>query len=111
MQPAQPVHRPDVTTSSKRCFQCSFSGGMGGNITLRAVVPELPEVEFYRQLAEASALQRPILTVETIDPRYLRGASRGDDGLAETVVAALVGRRFVRARRVGKLALIDTDAG
>src|SRR5436305_2165629 len=28
MQPAQPVHRPLVTISSKRCFQCSFSGAI-----------------------------------------------------------------------------------
>src|SRR5262245_36025766 len=27
-QPEQPVHRPLVTTSSKRCFQWSFSGGI-----------------------------------------------------------------------------------
>ena len=31
-QPAQPVHSPLVTTSSKRCFQCSFSGGMPASV-------------------------------------------------------------------------------
>ena len=28
MQAAQPVHRPDVTTSVKSSAQCGFSGGM-----------------------------------------------------------------------------------
>ena len=27
MQPAHPVHSPEVTTSSYRCAQCGFSGG------------------------------------------------------------------------------------
>ena len=74
-------------------------------------MPELPEVEFYRQLAEATALRRTIKAVESLDPRYLRGASRGDGGLAETVIAALEGSQFLSARRVGKLALLDTDRG
>src|SRR5258708_25767064 len=100
MHPAQPVHRPDVTTSSNRCFQCSFSGGMGSNITLPSVVPELPEVEFYRQLAEATALRRTIKRIEALDPRYLRGAGRGDGGLRDGVTAALEGHHVVRARRL-----------
>ena len=73
-------------------------------------MPELPEVESYRQLVEANGLGRTISAVEAIDPRYLRGATRRDGGLRETVIAALEGHQFVRARRVGKLALLDTDA-
>ena len=74
-------------------------------------MPELPEVEFYRRLVEGAALRRTIKGVETLDPRYLRGAGRGDGGLVETLVASLEGSQFVRARRTGKLALIDTDRG
>jgi len=66
-------------------------------------MPELPEVEAYRRLAE-SALDRPILAVDAPDPWYLKG---GAD--ARTVTAALKGRRFTAARRIGKLLLLDTD--
>jgi formamidopyrimidine-DNA glycosylase len=69
-------------------------------------VPELPEVEFYRRLAESSALGRPIAAVQAADTWYLKG---GID--AATLGLALVGRRFVAARRIGKLALLDTDLG
>jgi formamidopyrimidine-DNA glycosylase len=78
---------------------------MAPHITLRQPVPELPEVESYRQLADKSALRRQIRAVETLDPRYLRGSGRSDVG------AALTGRRFVAARRIGKLVLLDTDGG
>ena len=39
-QPAQPVHSPLVTTSSKRCFQCSFSGGMP--VSVARAYPRIP---------------------------------------------------------------------
>jgi formamidopyrimidine-DNA glycosylase len=69
-------------------------------------VPELPEVERYRQLADAAALDRPIAAVRAPDPWYLkRGLT------AEAANAALVGTRFVAARRRGKLMLLDTDGG
>ena len=68
-------------------------------------MPELPEVESYRLLAEKMALGRRISAIDVLDSRYQRGG-RGID-----VEAALVGRRFVSARRVGKLALLDTDGG
>jgi formamidopyrimidine-DNA glycosylase len=67
-------------------------------------VPELPEVEAYRRLAEAKALDRPIGDVVAPDPWYLkRGLSpRG-------VATALRGRRFTGADRKGKLLLLATD--
>jgi formamidopyrimidine-DNA glycosylase len=66
-------------------------------------VPELAEVDAYRRLA-TQALGRRIATVEAPDAWYLRG---GLD--AGGVADALVGRRFVDARRIGKLLLLDTD--
>jgi len=64
-------------------------------------VPELPEVEAYRRLAER-ALHRHISGVEAPDGWYLK---RGLD--AEVVRAALAGRSFTAARRIGKLLLLD----
>ena len=69
-------------------------------------MPELPEVESYRRLAELAALRRPISAVEALDPRYLRGRPEQGVGM---VADALVGHSFVAARRLGKLALLDTD--
>ncbi len=65
-------------------------------------MPELPEVERYRQLAERAALGRPIAGVEASDAWYLkRGLT------AEEVVSTLVGETFVAARRRGKLMILD----
>ncbi len=65
-------------------------------------MPELLEVEAYRQLAE-EALKRPIAAVGTPDRWYLkRGLKAGDLGV-------LVGGQFVAARRRGKLLLVDTQ--
>lgn len=69
-------------------------------------MPELPEVEAYRALAEARAQRRVIAAVDAPDAWYLKG---GADGAA--VTSALVGRRFTAARRIGKLLLLDTDDG
>jgi formamidopyrimidine-DNA glycosylase len=68
-------------------------------------MPELPEVESYRRLAE-TAIDRPIASVSAPDAWFLKG---GADGV--TVSAALVGNRFTDARRIGKLLLLDTEAG
>jgi formamidopyrimidine-DNA glycosylase len=69
-------------------------------------VPELPEVERYRQLAESAALGRTIAAVHAPDAWYLkRGTS------AELLSAALDGRKFTAARRRGKLMLFDIDDG
>ena len=66
-------------------------------------MPELAEVDAYRRLA-ANALGRRIAEVVAPDAWYLRG---GID--ADVLSGVLVGRRFVDARRVGKLLLLDTD--
>lgn len=66
-------------------------------------MPELPEVEAYRQLAEA-ALHRPVVGVDTPDAWILKG---GID--AGAVAGALTGRSFTAARRRGKLLLLDTS--
>lgn len=66
-------------------------------------MPELPEVEAYRRLAE-QALHRPITAVATPDAWYLKGGVTGD-----ALAAALVGRSFVGARRTGKVLLLDSD--
>jgi formamidopyrimidine-DNA glycosylase len=69
------------------------------------VVPELPEVESYRTLAE-SALGRTVASVSSPDAWYLKGAATGP-----ALRRALVGHRFVAARRIGKLLLLDVDSG
>jgi formamidopyrimidine-DNA glycosylase len=66
-------------------------------------MPELAEVETYRRLAEA-ALHRRVATVAAPDAWYLKG---GLD--SRSISTALVRRRFVTARRIGKLLLLDTD--
>jgi formamidopyrimidine-DNA glycosylase len=69
-------------------------------------VPELPEVEAYRRLAEERALGRTIGAVDAPDPWYLKAGL-----VADEVGAALVGRSIVAARRIGKLLLLDTSEG
>jgi formamidopyrimidine-DNA glycosylase len=65
-------------------------------------VPELPEVEAYRRLAEERALGRVVARVVAPDAWYLKGGA-----VAADVAAAVEGRRVVGARRVGKLLLVD----
>jgi formamidopyrimidine-DNA glycosylase len=68
-------------------------------------VPELPEIEYYRRLAER-ALHRPVRQVMAPDAWYLK------QGLtARAVGAALRGRSFTAARRRGKLLVLDTADG
>jgi formamidopyrimidine-DNA glycosylase len=69
-------------------------------------VPELPEVESYRRLAEDRALRRPIAAVDAGDAWYLKGGVTG-----ASLTAALVGRRFTSAHRRGKLLLLATSDG
>jgi formamidopyrimidine-DNA glycosylase len=64
-------------------------------------VPELPEVEGYRALAE-QAIGRRITGVDAPDAWYLK---RGLD--ADAVEGVLIGRRLLAARRRGKLMLLD----
>jgi formamidopyrimidine-DNA glycosylase len=69
-------------------------------------LPELPEVEAYRTLAE-KALDRPVATVHAPDSWFLK---RGLTPHAAEL--ALLGRRLTDARRIGKQLLLDTsDAG
>ncbi len=68
-------------------------------------MPELPEVERYRRLAE-TALGRVVAAVRSPDPWYLKG---GTDAAA--LEGALVGRRFAGARRIGKQLLLDVEGG
>src|SRR3954449_1328439 len=67
-------------------------------------MPELAEVEKYRRLAEEAALGREIASVYAPDSWYLKG------GLTSRAVkAALRGRSFTGARRIGKQLLLDTS--
>jgi formamidopyrimidine-DNA glycosylase len=66
-------------------------------------MPELPEIEAYRVLAER-ALRRPISAVRADDAWYLK---RGL--VAAALSEAIVGRSFCAARRRGKVLLLDTD--
>jgi formamidopyrimidine-DNA glycosylase len=68
-------------------------------------VPEILEVELYRASAEA-ALDRPITRAWMVDSRYGRGGTT-----PARLRAALVGRSFSAARRIGKLLLLDTVGG
>ena len=69
-------------------------------------MPELPEVEAYRRLAEERALGREVAEVVADDAWYLKGGIDSD-----AVSAALVGRCFDATRRIGKLLLLDTSDG
>jgi formamidopyrimidine-DNA glycosylase len=68
-------------------------------------VPEILEVELYRDLAE-KALHRPIEKIWMVDSRYGRGGTT-----PRRLTNALKGRTFTEARRRGKLLLLDTDGG
>jgi len=68
-------------------------------------MPELVEVERYRVLAEG-VLGRPIVSVDSPDAWYLKGAAT-----AALLEGVLVGSRFAGARRIGKLLLLDVADG
>jgi formamidopyrimidine-DNA glycosylase len=65
-------------------------------------VPELPEVEAYRRLAEERAVGRVVSAVVAPDAWYLKGGV-----VAADVADAVVDRRVIGARRIGKLLLLD----
>jgi formamidopyrimidine-DNA glycosylase len=66
-------------------------------------MPELVEVEYYRRLAHTT-VGRVIDRVDAPDAWFLKG------GLTARVLRdAMVGRRIVGTRRIGKLLLVDTD--
>ncbi|MEI7593951.1 MAG: DNA-formamidopyrimidine glycosylase family protein [Actinomycetes bacterium] len=68
-------------------------------------MPELLEIEFYRQLARRT-LGRCIERVDAPDSWYLKGGLT-----ASHVEAALQGRSFGLDRRIGKLLLLDVVGG
>ena len=68
-------------------------------------MPELPEIESYRRLAE-TALGRPIASVRAPDSWYLKGGAT-----QRALRRLLVGHQLTAARRLGKLLLLDTDGG
>ncbi len=59
----------------------------------------------YTRLARR-ALGRPVASVATPDPWFIKGA-----GDAEAVRSSLLGHRLVAARRLGKVTLLDIDSG
>jgi formamidopyrimidine-DNA glycosylase len=65
-------------------------------------MPELPEVERFRALAERLSLGRRIAGVDVSDGSYLK---RGM--LPSTIRTVLIGRSFRAARRRGKLLMLD----
>ncbi len=77
----------------------------GAGTATVAAVPEMIEVEYYRQLAD-KAVGRPIAAVAVPDPHVLRGHVS-----VAALRRALVGRSFAATRRRGKLLLVDTDGG
>ncbi|WP_234735718.1 Fpg/Nei family DNA glycosylase [Tellurirhabdus bombi] len=66
-------------------------------------MPELPEVEIYRQYLETSSLHQPIDDLDVEDPKLLT------TNFAD-LRAALVGRSFTGTRRVGKNLFVMTDS-
>ncbi len=66
-------------------------------------MPELPEVESYRRLAEG-ALGRTVTKVSAPDAWFIKG---GADGRA--LRRALTGHRLTAARRIGKLMLLGVE--
>ena len=71
-------------------------------------MPELIEVEIYRQTA-TRVLGRRISSVEVVDPFALRHDRLGRG--AADVAAAIVGTTVLAARRHGKLLLVDLGHG
>ncbi len=68
-------------------------------------MPEGVEIEIYRRHG-LTALDRPIAAVDADDDWFLKG-----DTQSESLVAALVGERFVAADRVGKLMVLEVSSG
>ncbi len=67
-------------------------------------MPEMIEIEYYRRLAERTALGREVAKVTVVDARYLRGRAT-----VRALSSAVVGSRFVTARRHGKLLVLEND--
>ncbi|MEI2712604.1 MAG: bifunctional DNA-formamidopyrimidine glycosylase/DNA-(apurinic or apyrimidinic site) lyase [Nocardioides sp.] len=68
-------------------------------------MPELPEVEVVRAGLERHVVDREIESVQVLHPRLVRRDLLGPEGFA----LALIGRRFVAARRRGKYLWLPLD--
>jgi formamidopyrimidine-DNA glycosylase len=68
-------------------------------------VPELPEVESYRRLADRT-VGRVVAKVEAPDAWYLKHGTT-----AASLRRALVGHPVIGTRRIGKLLMLDVDTG
>jgi formamidopyrimidine-DNA glycosylase len=68
-------------------------------------MPELPEVEAFRLLAD-KACSRKIVSVYSPDSWYIKGGYRPHD-----LVRTLVGKKISESRRIGKTLLLDFDDG
>jgi formamidopyrimidine-DNA glycosylase len=68
-------------------------------------MPELPDVETYRRYLKATALHQEIAKVHVEDARLLAGIT------AQALGRALVGHRFERSRRHGKILFAELDSG
>ncbi len=99
-RPAERVERLIPATQGGR------SAGRGAHRTFLCcgAVPELIEVEIYRQTATL-VLGRRISSVEVVDPFALRHDAVGRS--ADDVAAAVVGTTVLAIRRQGKLLLVD----
>lgn len=65
-------------------------------------MPELPEVENYKQYFEATSLHQRIITFSCLDDRLLKMTS-------QTFREHLLGKSFIRVNRIGKYLFIRTD--
>ena len=65
-------------------------------------MPEILEIEAYRRLA-VQVVGRTVRSVQAPDAWFIKGGAT-----PESLSAALVGRRFTAARRLGKLLLLDS---
>lgn len=68
-------------------------------------MPELPDVEIFRRLAERISVGRTVEEVGVLDPGMVRGSS------AEEVRRRLEGRRLSACRRHGKVLFIEIEHG
>ena len=68
-------------------------------------MPEGIEVEYYRRGAEAG-IDRSITSLMADDLYYLKGQTS-----PSLLQKALIGKELIRARRIGKLLLLDVDGG
>lgn len=68
-------------------------------------MPELPDVEIYKQYLDETALQRTIAAAELREPRLLGQSS------ARALQRALAQHRLTESRRLGKWLFAHTDAG